>query len=106
MLCGFLEYTTSYVMEMNTGLKWWDYSGYFLNLDGRICAEGLCVFGIGGMAFIYVLAPVFDNMIAKIKPMMLRVMCVFLLMLLGQRCVHVFSAGGIGSLTHKNILLV
>mgnify|MGYP000694838553 FL=1 len=58
VLCGFLEYTTSYVMEMNTGLKWWDYSGYFLNLDGRICAEGLCVFGIGGMAFIYVLAPV------------------------------------------------
>ena len=48
-------------------IEWWDYSGYFLNLDGRICAEGLCVFGIGGMAFIYVLAPVFDNMIAKIN---------------------------------------
>lgn len=96
VLCGFLEYTTSYVMEMNTGLKWWDYSGYFLNLDGRICAEGLCVFGIGGMAFIYVLAPVFDNMIAKIKPMMLRVMCVFLLMLFGIDMVYSHYVPNVG----------
>ena len=40
VLCGFLEYMTSLVMEISTGgTKWWDYSGYFLNLDGRICAE-------------------------------------------------------------------
>lgn len=51
VLCGFLEYMTSLVMEIVTGgTKWWDYSGYFLNLNGRICAEGLLVFGIGGLA--------------------------------------------------------
>ena len=37
VLCGFLEYMTSLVMEIVTGgTKWWDYSGYFLNLNGRI----------------------------------------------------------------------
>lgn len=79
VVCGILEYTTSYVMEMNTGLKWWDYTGYFLNVNGRICAEGLLVFGIGGMAFIYVLAPVFDGWIQKIRPLVLKAICSLLL---------------------------
>ncbi len=78
IVCGILEYTTSYVMEMNNGLKWWDYTGYFLNLNGRICAEGLMVFGIGGMAFAYVLAPVFDGLIKKIKPSLTRTLCIIL----------------------------
>ena len=34
-------------MEIATGgTKWWDYSGYFLNLNGRICLEGALVFGL------------------------------------------------------------
>lgn len=81
IVCGILEYSTSYIMELNTGLKWWDYSGYFLNLDGRICAEGLMVFGIGGMAFIYILAPIFDNLIHKITPVLKRTICIILLII-------------------------
>ena len=50
VLCGCVEYTTSVVLEiLHNGERWWDYSGYFLNLNGRICAEGLLVFGIGGI---------------------------------------------------------
>lgn len=54
LLCGIVEYGTSYYLEkVYDGKKWWDYSGYFLNLNGRICAEGLLVFGIGGMVIVY-----------------------------------------------------
>ena len=56
VLCGVVEYFTSYYLEVTQGKKWWDYSGYFLNLNGRICAEGLLVFGVGGMAIVYALA--------------------------------------------------
>lgn len=66
-------------MELNTGLKWWDYTGYFLNVNGRICAEGLLLFGVGGMAFIYILAPVFDDWIQKIRPHILKIICSILL---------------------------
>ena len=67
VLCGFLEYMTSLVMEIASGgTKWWDYSGYFLNLNGRICAEGLLVFGVGGLAIVYVLAPLIDNGLEKL----------------------------------------
>lgn len=68
IVCGIVEYFTSYYLEIaHNGDKWWDYSGYFLNLNGRICAEGLLVFGLGGMAAVYVLAPMLDNLIKKIN---------------------------------------
>ena len=65
VLCGVVEYFGGWALEMIFDKKWWDYSGYFFNIDGRVCAEGLFVFGAAGMAFIYVLAPLLDNMIRK-----------------------------------------
>ena len=65
-LCGCVEYFTSVYLEyVHDGTRWWDYTGYFLNLHGRICAEGLLVFGIGGMAIVYVLAPFLDGLRAR-----------------------------------------
>lgn len=67
VICGIVEYFTSYFLEIaHNGEKWWDYSGYFLNLNGRICAEGLLVFGLAGMAAVYAIAPAIDNVIKKI----------------------------------------
>lgn len=79
-LCGVVEYSTSYYLEvMHNGTKWWDYSGYFLNLNGRICAEGLLVFGLGGLVIVYILAPLLDNVIRKIEPQILVPLCIILL---------------------------
>ena len=67
VLCGSVEYFTSLVLEIvHGGTRWWDYTGYFLNLHGRICAEGLLVFGIGGMAIVYVLAPFLDGVFRRL----------------------------------------
>ena len=66
-LCGAIEYFTSLFLEIiHDGTRWWDYTGYFLNLHGRICAEGLLIFGIGGMAIVYVLAPFLDGVFRKV----------------------------------------
>ncbi len=83
VLCGFVEYFTSFFLEMIFGQRWWDYSGYFLNLNGRICGEGLLTFGMGGMAIVYLLAPALDNIIRKIKlkvliPVCLVLVCAFI----------------------------
>lgn len=79
ILCGCVEYYTSYYLEMSHGKKWWDYSGYFLNINGRICVEGILVFGMGGMGIVYFLAPLLDNLIRKIKIQLLVPACVVLL---------------------------
>ncbi len=96
VLCGTLEYMTSLVMEiMSGGTKWWDYSGYFLNLNGRICAEGLLVFGIGGLAIVYVLAPMTDNLLEKVNEKPVKAVCVVLL--------AVFIADAAYSQIHPNV---
>ena len=89
IVCGIVEYFTSLILEiMHDGAKWWDYTGYYLNLNGRICAEGLLVFGIGGMAFIYVLAPLLDNIIEQIRMKILVPVCAALLVIFGVDAVY------------------
>lgn len=82
ILSGVIEYMTSYYTEcLFNGKKWWDYQGYFLNLDGRICAEGLLTFGIGGMILVYLIAPMLDNYLRKMKTQIAAPLCVILLSL-------------------------
>ena len=82
VLCGIVEYYTSVYLEFtHNGTKWWDYTGYFLNINGRVCAEGLLVFGLGGVAMTYFLAPILDNYIRKIDFKVLVIICVVLISL-------------------------
>ena len=77
-LCGALEYGTSVYLEYAFGAQWWNYDGFFLNLNGRICAEGLLIFGVAGLAFIYLLSPLIDDAVRKINPMKLLPVAVIL----------------------------
>lgn len=79
LLCGVLEYGTSLFLEVTRKAKWWDYSGYFLNLNGRICAEGLLVFGIGGCAFVYILAPVLADLYDRVPVYRQTLICMLLI---------------------------
>ena len=80
IVCGIVEYFTSYFLEItHNGTRWWDYSGYFININGRICLEGLLVFGLGGIAAVYFIAPALDNMINKINKKVLVLISVILL---------------------------
>ena len=89
LLCGFLEYMTSLVMEIATGgMKWWDYSGYFLNLNGRICAEGLLAFGVGGLAIVYVIAPVIDDLAGMLNEKCVIAVCAALIVLFAADAVY------------------
>ena len=81
-LCGILEYFVSVYLEgVYQGQKWWDYTGYFLNIDGRICAEGLLLFGVGGLAVTYLIAPLIDSLSQKLRPQVLIPLCIILLAL-------------------------
>ena len=65
-LCSVLEFLTSYFIEIRTGLKYWDYSGHFMNIKGRICLENSLFFGVGGCLCIYIIAPFLQRMFSKI----------------------------------------
>ncbi|MBT1163903.1 putative ABC transporter permease [Bifidobacterium felsineum] len=52
-----LEYFTSWAMEQLFHARWWDYSHFRFNLNGRICLLGAVVFGIGGVLIVDVIQP-------------------------------------------------
>lgn len=74
-ICGVVEYVTSWGLEQLFHAKWWDYTGYFLNINGRICAMSLLFFALAGMAVSYGLAPVFWRGLERIPKRVLTVIC-------------------------------
>ena len=83
LICGIIEYSGAVILEMTKHMKYWDYSGYFFNIQGRVCLEGLLVFAIGSCAAIYVLAPVLNNVLDKIPLPVRRILCTVLIAAFG-----------------------
>lgn len=94
-LCGVMEYCTAWYLDVVHHKKWWDYTGYFLNIHGRVCAEGLLVFGIGGIILVYLVVPVLDNYIRILPKKILLLLCTVM--------VIVFSLDMINAQTHPNV---
>ena len=53
------------MLELITGLQYWNYVGHFLNINGRICLEGLMEFGLGGLLCVYFIAPKLNSLFNK-----------------------------------------
>ncbi len=82
ILCGFVEYFAGFALEyFNDGMKWWDYSGYFLNIHGRVCAEALIIFGLGGIAVVYLIAPILSSYFSSVKVKVLNTIVLILISL-------------------------
>ena len=67
VLCGTVEYGTSYVMEKRFHARWWDYSQKPMNLHGRVWIGNLVLFGLGGVLIIEVLDPLFLGLIGSLS---------------------------------------
>ena len=65
VLCGVLEYMTSFVMEKRFHARWWDYSKKPMNLHGRVWIGNLVLFGLGGVLIIHVFDPILYRLFAK-----------------------------------------
>ena len=68
ILCGLLEYATSYILEKYFHARWWDYSQKPMNLHGRVWIGNLILFGLGGVAILDILNPCFLALSARWEP--------------------------------------
>ena len=57
ILCGVIEYLTSFFLEKRFHARWWDYSQKPMNLHGRVWIGNLILFGLGGVLIIEVINP-------------------------------------------------
>ena len=71
-LFALLEYFTSYLMEKLFKARWWDYTDYRFNINGRICLETLIPFGLLGCFAIYVVNPILFSIYSMTNIFVLR----------------------------------
>ncbi len=79
ILCGIIEYFGGWALYHFNNARYWDYTDYFLNINGFICPESLLIFGIGGCGFTYVAGPILDNLISKMEKKFKYILCAFLI---------------------------
>lgn len=79
IICGTLEYLTSYLMEKIFKARWWDYSDRKFNINGRICLENLIPFGIGGCIIVYIINPFLLGIIDFVPDIIMHILLTFLL---------------------------
>ena len=78
LVCSVLEYVTSYVMEKLFHIRWWDYSNYKFNLNGRICLATMIPFGILGVIGLCYLNPFFLGIFDKVPDSLLDLSVIIL----------------------------
>lgn len=63
ILCTIVEYFVSWLMEKLFHTRWWDYSHYKIQLNGRICLLNSVLFGFLGVAVIHFVYPLILNLL-------------------------------------------
>ena len=86
----FLEYGTSFYLEKVYGMRWWDYSDYYFNLNGRISLITSILFGIAGCFGLYCYAPFVNKLIKKVHPKTIKAICFILVFIIIVDFVYCF----------------
>lgn len=74
VVCGVLEYLTSYFMEKIFHARWWDYSQRKFNINGRVCLDTIIPFGLLGMFIMYVSNPFLIEKLEQLPELALNIL--------------------------------
>ncbi|MBE5866374.1 MAG: hypothetical protein E7292_09230 [Lachnospiraceae bacterium] len=75
VLCSVLEYFTGAFLEWKWGMRWWDYRGQFMNLNGHICLICSVGFGLGGTLLNCYLMPFYMRLYHKVSSKWRKILC-------------------------------
>ncbi len=76
LVCGVVEYVTSWAMEKLFQARWWDYSTKRFQLNGRVCLQNLLAFGVMGVAVVKLLAPWMLGLLSKLPIGLMNGLCI------------------------------
>lgn len=79
IVCSFIEYVVSYIMEKLFSARWWDYSNRKFNINGRVCITNAFFFGILGAFLVYIVNPFINDILLTINTTTLNIVSSILL---------------------------
>ncbi len=68
ILCSALEYSVSWLLEKLFHQRWWDYTGWPLNVNGRICVIAAAAFGFMAVLLVKVVEPITTDFVWGLNP--------------------------------------
>lgn len=74
-----VEYVVSWVGEVIFNIKWWDYSNFPLNINGRVCVYFSIFWGILTICLNKVINPTVDKVLGKVPMKILHVLTVIIM---------------------------
>ena len=101
ILGGAIEYITSYLMELVLKTKSWDYSTYFLNIDGRTTIPYMIFWGFAIMVLVHFIYPILSKWIEKIPSKIGKPLVVILVIFITLDMIISFTALGRATLRNK-----
>ena len=85
-----LEYITSFILEKIFHNKWWDYSRYVCNINGRICLQNTLLFGLGSLVIIYVAQPIIFHFLNQFSLSTINIVAIIVSILFVIDCIYSF----------------
>ena len=82
LLFSATEYITSFVLEKLYNARWWDYTKYKFNINGRICLETMIPFGILALIATYIVNPIFFTCLDATPEIVINIISIVLLVIL------------------------
>ena len=82
VICGALEYFTSWYMEKVFHARWWDYSSKPMNLNGRIWIGNLILFGLASVVIVRFIAPHYFNLVGQLSDGFLKIAAISIIILI------------------------
>lgn len=67
LICSIFEYIVSILLEVVFKKRIWDYSTFFLNINGRVCLASALIWGFLGVIFISKIEPLIYKKFMKYK---------------------------------------
>lgn len=105
LIAGVIEYITAWYLETFLHMKWWDYTGFFLNIQGRVCLMSLAIFAVAGLLGVYLIGPLLNKLFNKINPNVKKIICIILVLLFAIDKIHSFIKPNTGEGITQNIEL-
>ena len=81
ILCTVLEYIAGACLEWKWNIRWWDYTGRLLHLNGYVCLMSAVCFGLGGVLLICLFQPVFNKLYHHMTVRLRTVLCLLFILL-------------------------
>lgn len=76
ILTSLLEYATATILEKLFHAKWWDYSRYKFNINGKVCLINSILFGFMSVFVIEILQPFVIDILSKMNSLILFVLLI------------------------------